>query len=224
MAQCEATTEQGTQCKRNAQKGSLVCPLHALRTEKRCKALTKKDGSRCKCATLPDSEYCWWHDPELKEQQKAARVKGGRSSQKLTGIRKRQFVDLLYEGNSISSVCEAMGIVVTTYWNGKQRDAKFATQCEKAMNFRAELVEDALFYSALAGAVPAQRFFLTNRAPKRWRTETYLQAEVSGPGGGPIPITEILVRKPGKDGDDEPDDADGDGKGDGHGQASALEA
>lgn len=53
--------------------------------------------------------------------------------------------------------------------------------------------------------------------------------EFSGPGGGPIPITEIEVRKPakdeslGKEGDDGDDGTDGDGQDVGSGRTTALE-
>lgn len=177
MARCEAITKRGKQCRRSTRKGSRFCPQHVSLGANKCKELTKKDGTRCQCSTLPDSEYCWWHDPEVEEDRRAARAKGGNGRRKLIGIRKRHFVDLLYAGNTITSVCEAMDISVTTYWNTKQCDAEFAAQCHKAMNFRAELVEDALFYSALAGAVGAQKFFLTNRAPKRWKDQRHLDAK-----------------------------------------------
>jgi len=97
-------------------------------------------------------------------------------------------VDLLYAGNSISSVCDAMDISLTTYWNTKQRNATFAAQCAKAMSYRAHLVEDALFYSALGGAVQAQKFFLVNRAGDRWKSEHHVSAthEITGKDGAPI--------------------------------------
>jgi len=62
----------------------------------------------------------------------------------------------------------------------------------------------------------------------RGETVTIETHEHSGPHGGPIPITEIIVERPapredlGKDGEDGQDAGDGDG--DGAGRTSALEA
>ena len=45
----------------------------------RCRG-TKKDGERCNSWALSGSEYCWFHDPELAEERKAARRRGGANS------------------------------------------------------------------------------------------------------------------------------------------------
>jgi hypothetical protein len=87
---CQATTKKGTQCKRNAQAGSVYCWQHTrmygtgsaettATTKKevkeptvqssktksnseyrQCAAITKK-GKRCSRKAEPGSDYCWQH-------------------------------------------------------------------------------------------------------------------------------------------------------------------
>lgn len=60
----------------------------AMPTEhKRC-AATRKNGQPCNARALPDSQYCFSHDPGRKEQRDAARRKGGHNSAKVVRLQR----------------------------------------------------------------------------------------------------------------------------------------
>lgn len=44
--------------------------------KQQCKEI-KGDGSRCQAAPLPDSDFCFFHDPARAEERKAAQSLGG---------------------------------------------------------------------------------------------------------------------------------------------------
>lgn len=48
---------------------------------KRCKFL-KPDGTRCKAWAMTDSDFCFTHNPEMKEAKKEAVIRGGKSPKK----------------------------------------------------------------------------------------------------------------------------------------------
>ena len=52
----------------------------------RCEAV-RKDGGCCNAAVLPDSQFCWAHDPARAEQRAEARRKGGHNSAKVVRLR-----------------------------------------------------------------------------------------------------------------------------------------
>ena len=58
-AQCAAKTEDGVQCKRQAEENSKYCWQH-LKGATQCQALTK-DGDKCKRKAQPGKKYCWQH-------------------------------------------------------------------------------------------------------------------------------------------------------------------
>ena len=67
-AQCAATTEDGAQCKRQAEENSKYCWQH-LKGASQC-AATTQDGARCKRKAQPGKKYCWQHanyKPEAKK-------------------------------------------------------------------------------------------------------------------------------------------------------------
>lgn len=67
-AQCAAKTEDGVQCKRQAEENSKYCWQH-LKGASQCQALTK-DGAKCKRKAQPGKKYCWQHanyKPEAKK-------------------------------------------------------------------------------------------------------------------------------------------------------------
>lgn len=51
-------------------------------TRKHCQSLTRA-GEPCQSFALPDSRFCFSHDPERAEQRLAAREKGGRNRSNL---------------------------------------------------------------------------------------------------------------------------------------------
>ena len=67
-AQCVAKTDDGVQCKRQAEENSKYCWQH-LKGAVQCQALTK-DGAKCKRKAQPGKKYCWQHanyKPEAKK-------------------------------------------------------------------------------------------------------------------------------------------------------------
>ena len=58
-AQCAAKTEDGVQCKRQAEENSKYCWQH-LKGATQCQALTQ-DGDKCKRKAQPGKKYCWQH-------------------------------------------------------------------------------------------------------------------------------------------------------------------
>ena len=67
-AQCAAVTEDGVQCKRQAEENSKYCWQH-IKGASQCQALTK-DGAKCKRKAQPGKKYCWQHanyKPEAKK-------------------------------------------------------------------------------------------------------------------------------------------------------------
>ena len=69
-AQCAAKTEDGVQCKRQAEENSKYCWQH-LKGASQCQALTK-DGDKCKRKAQPGKKYCWQHANYKPEAKKPA--------------------------------------------------------------------------------------------------------------------------------------------------------
>ena len=46
---------------------------------KACKAI-KQNGEQCKAKAMNDSDYCFTHNPEMKEEKRLAVIKGGLNS------------------------------------------------------------------------------------------------------------------------------------------------
>lgn len=104
---------------------------------------------------------------------------------------KEQFIELLWSGNSITSAAEALNVGRRTIYRHRHDDPKFDEAVVKAMRGRIEIVEDALYMSALQGNVTAQIFYLVNRTrhlkdQRDKRGEKWISVnrmEVSGPDG-----------------------------------------
>ena len=67
-AQCAAKTQDGAQCKRQAEENSKYCWQH-LKGAVQCQATTE-DGTKCKRKAQPGKKYCWQHanyKPEAKK-------------------------------------------------------------------------------------------------------------------------------------------------------------
>ena len=75
-AQCAAKTEDGVQCRRQAEENGKYCWQH-LKGATQCQALTK-DGDKCKRKAQPGKKYCWQHadyKPEAKKPSAKGEVK-----------------------------------------------------------------------------------------------------------------------------------------------------
>jgi len=110
---------------------------------------------------------------------------------KLTEERAETFLHLLENGNTITSICAALGIDTSTYRHYRLTHPEFAQQVDDIKKARELLVEDALYAAAMSGNVKAQIFWLCNRAPERWRSARV--EEITGAGGGPL-VQEVIQR------------------------------
>ena len=75
----------------------------------------------------------------------------------------------LKAGNSISAACKAADVDVSTLWGWRKDNPTLDAKIFKVIDGRVQMVEDALFKTAIEGNVTAQLAFLFNRADDRWR-------------------------------------------------------
>lgn len=52
-------------------------------TKRQCERL-KPDGARCQAAALPDSDFCFFHDPLKEDERREAQAAGGRQNRMKT--------------------------------------------------------------------------------------------------------------------------------------------
>ena len=71
-AQCAAKTEDGVQCKRQAEENSKYCWQHSKVTGATQCAATTQEGARCKRKAQPGKKYCWQHANYKPEAKKPA--------------------------------------------------------------------------------------------------------------------------------------------------------
>lgn len=106
-------------------------------------------------------------------------------------------IDALREGLSISSACDRAGIARQTYYDWRAGDPEFVAACESAIEQGTDKLEDIAYHRATRlrdGSDTLLIFLLKARRPERYR-ETIKQ-EISGPGGGAIPIRSVVVPLP----------------------------
>lgn len=116
---------------------------------------------------------------------------------KMTKAVQDLIVDAILNGHTISSACELAKVARQTEYAYRMKDDDYRKRVDEALDSRNELVEDALFVTALSGNVQAQRFFLINRGRPRWRSEFGKAIEESGGVGVlAIPVKEISVVPP----------------------------
>ena len=81
-AQCAAKTEDGVQCKRQAEENSKYCWQHSKVTGATQCAATTQEGARCKRKAQPGKKYCWQHanyKPAAKAEAKKPAAKKGKA-------------------------------------------------------------------------------------------------------------------------------------------------
>lgn len=99
---------------------------------------------------------------------------------KFTQKRKKQFLEMLGNGNTIASICEGLGLTTSAYRKHRLTDPEFAQEVDEVKSLRTHLVEDALYVNALGGNVTAQIFYLVNRRPEDWQSVNKVEAQVKG--------------------------------------------
>ena len=78
-------------------------------------------------------------------------------------------------------IAQNMGISETTFYKWKAENAEFAKVLKEDKDYCDDMVENALYKSALEGNTTAQIFYLKNRRRSDWRDKQEL--EVSGEVG-----------------------------------------
>lgn len=78
-------------------------------------------------------------------------------------------------------IAQNMGISETTFYKWKAENAEFAKLLKEDKDYCDDMVENALYKSALEGNTTAQIFYLKNRRRSDWRDKQEL--EVSGEVG-----------------------------------------
>ena len=86
----------------------------------------------------------------------------------------RAIIKSIRRGSSIVAACVAVKIDPSTLWEWRKRNNRLNELINNVIDSRIQMVEDALFKKAIEGDVGAQRLFLTNRAPERWKDKSIL--------------------------------------------------
>lgn len=85
----------------------------------------------------------------------------------------KKIVKLLKEGELVNTAVKAAGISRATLYRWRKEHPRLDKLVEEAINLcdntRTSVVEDSLFAKAQAGNIIAMIFYLTNRAPNRWK-------------------------------------------------------
>src|SRR5574344_2031628 len=98
--------------------------------------------------------------------------------EKFDAARRELFLDLLRKGIRRTQACKKAGISRPTFNKCMNNNKKFAAEVAQAETDANELVEQAMFNSALKGNVTAQQVWLYNRDPERWSDKRNSQLDI----------------------------------------------
>lgn len=84
-------------------------------------------------------------------------------------------ISSLENGCSIAKACSGANVSTVAFYKWRKADPKLAETVEEIIESRIMVVEDAVYFSAVNGDSRAQEFYLTNRAPDRWKKRLYNQ-------------------------------------------------
>lgn len=73
------------------------------------------------------------------------------------------------QGLYIKDIAAKMGVCVTTVYDWMNKNPEIAAAIKKGRDKSIDMVENALFQSAINGNVTAMIFYLKNRAPERYK-------------------------------------------------------
>lgn len=88
--------------------------------------------------------------------------------EKFDALKREAFLDLLRKGIRRVNACKKVGITRPTFNKCMNNNPKFAEEVSQAEMDANELIEQALFNTALKGNPTAQQVWLYNRDPERW--------------------------------------------------------
>lgn len=129
-----------------------------------------------------------------------------------------KFLSALAQGFSVTNACEAAGIGRTAVYDWRNTDDAFKALWDDAIEQGSDVLEDAARRRALEGITRNKPIFhngvqvgteviteysdtlmiflLKARRPTKYRDNVKAEHIHSGPDGGPIRITEIIVERP----------------------------
>ena len=99
---------------------------------------------------------------------------------KFTPEVKERFLELLRNGTPRAAALLECGVTRYTLYNHIKEDEEFAEAIAAASAQAVECVEDALYEKCLRGHAESIKFFLCNRAPKRWSPTNKISIDASG--------------------------------------------
>ena len=79
-------------------------------------------------------------------------------------------------GHTIAHSCELAGVNRGNYYCFLKRDKELKELHDHVLESRTQIVEDALFQSAIKGNTAAQIFWLKNRASHRWKEKVEVKS------------------------------------------------
>lgn len=82
--------------------------------------------------------------------------------------KKARLVEYIAKGFGRTKACEKVGIVRTTFSQHYKKDDKFRAAVLDAEEMANDVIEMALYKTAINGNVTAQQVWLYNRSPNRW--------------------------------------------------------
>ena len=107
------------------------------------------------------------------ESRKRGRTKKNVTQQSITDWGTVEKLQLLEEwstqGLYIKDIAAKMGISVSTVYDWMNKNPEIAAAIKKGRDKSIDMVENALFKSAISGNVTAMIFYLKNRAPERYK-------------------------------------------------------
>lgn len=96
-------------------------------------------------------------------------------------------------GFSVAAACRAEKIGRQTYYDWRKADNAFAAAADDAIDEGTDYLEDKARDRAIKESDTLMIFLLKGRRPEKYRDR--FDAQISGPGGGPLLITELAVTR-----------------------------
>ena len=109
--------------------------------------------------------------------------------------KKDSYLEHLREGAGRHQAAHHVGVHPSTVSRHMTRDPEFAQEVSLAERMADDEVVNALYLAATSGNVTAIQVWLYNRRTDEWADRRNVKAEVSGPDGGPIPMSLVDVAK-----------------------------
>lgn len=93
-----------------------------------------------------------------------------------TAQKKKEFLENFKIKYWIGDACKLTEVNRETVRQWRMKDKEFAKEYDEILQGQIEMVEDALYGKAIEeGDTKAQIFWLTNKAPEKWRIRTHNQ-------------------------------------------------